>query len=253
MFPNNKKTAISRAIDVLDAVCDGNFEARVTNITEKGDNAVLLHALNRFIDRSDAFVRESKASLEFVQKNRYFRRISTLGMPGAFGTAASTMNSAMGTMEERVSVFAAIVEDFEKNMEIEVEGVATSANELEQAANTMNHAISSADSKSSEVASESQNANNNVNTVAAATEELNASVNEIGQQVARSATITASAVEEVQQTNLDIQGLSEASVKIGQVVTLISDIANQTNLLALNATIEAARAGDTGRGFAVVA
>ena len=47
--------------------------------------------------------------------------------------------------------------------------------------------------------------------------------------------------------------MEEATAEIGQVVSLIADIASQTNLLALNATIEAARAGDAGKGFAVVA
>jgi methyl-accepting chemotaxis protein len=50
-----------------------------------------------------------------------------------------------------------------------------------------------------------------------------------------------------------MRSLGEQADSIGQVMTVISDIADQTNLLALNAAIEAARAGDAGRGFAVVA
>ena len=61
------------------------------------------------------------------------------------------------------------------------------------------------------------------------------------------------AVLEAQRTDTTVAALSDASHRIGEVVKLISDIANQTNLLALNATIEAARAGEAGKGFAVVA
>ncbi|MBI3446050.1 MAG: chemotaxis protein, partial [Magnetospirillum sp.] len=93
----------------------------------------------------------------------------------------------------------------------------------------------------------------NVQTVAGAAEELSSSINEISRQVASSAQVSQEAVAEAERTNALVHGLADAARNIGEVVTMIGDIAGQTNLLALNATIEAARAGEAGKGFAVVA
>jgi methyl-accepting chemotaxis protein len=93
----------------------------------------------------------------------------------------------------------------------------------------------------------------NVQSVASAAEELVASVQEISRRAHDAAQITAEAVGHSKQTTIVVQTLSQATVKIGDVINLINAIAQQTNLLALNATIEAARAGEAGKGFAVVA
>ncbi len=61
------------------------------------------------------------------------------------------------------------------------------------------------------------------------------------------------AVKTANSTNETINKLGQSSAEIGQVIKVITSIAQQTNLLALNATIEAARAGEAGKGFAVVA
>jgi methyl-accepting chemotaxis protein len=113
-------------------------------------------------------------------------------------------------------------------------------------------ALDGANRQVTSAASASEQTAANVQAVATGAEELSASISEIGRRVTEATTISSKAVDQSKRTNEIVAGLSTSAGRIGDVVSLINNIAAQTNLLALNATIEAARAGEAGRGFAVV-
>jgi methyl-accepting chemotaxis protein len=146
-----------------------------------------------------------------------------------------------------------MADKFEASVSGVVNAVTSAATELQATAQSLSTTAESASHQSNAVAAAAEEMTQNVQTVAAATEELSASIREIGNQVTESTRIVGSAVSQADDTNAKVKMLAEAAQKIGDVVTLINEIAGQTNLLALNATIEAARAGEAGKGFAVVA
>ncbi len=146
-----------------------------------------------------------------------------------------------------------LTQAFESKIGELVSALAAAATKMEATAGGMSATAERTNEQSTIVVAASTQTSVNVQTVATATEELAASVQEIGRQVAQSAQIAGQAVEDARQTDATVQALATGAQKIGDVVTIIQDIASQTNLLALNATIEAARAGDAGKGFAVVA
>lgn len=107
--------------------------------------------------------------------------------------------------------------------------------------------------QSEHVTVSSTDASENVGAVAESAQSLVQGFKTITDHLQASSNVAKRAVNEAQQTNETVNSLAEAGQRIGEVINLISAIANQTNLLALNATIEAARAGEAGKGFAVVA
>jgi methyl-accepting chemotaxis protein len=103
------------------------------------------------------------------------------------------------------------------------------------------------------VSNATQQVSQNLQTVATGAEEMGTSIKEIAKNATEAARVATSAVKVAETTTATVSKLGDSSTEIGQVIKVITSIAQQTNLLALNATIEAARAGEAGKGFAVVA
>ncbi|KLN62460.1 chemotaxis protein [Kiloniella spongiae] len=253
MFGKCSDKELQQILDVCIAVSNGDFEARITNIKAKGKTAEVMNAINLMIDRTDAFMRESTASLEYISQNKYYRRIAEKGMVGSFGVASKTINQAMDSMENRVTTFSDIIDQFQNSMGSIVSTVSSASTELNATSETMTGTANQTSEQATVVAAAAEEASVNVQTVASAADQLSGAINEINQQVLQSSSVSIEAVKEAQATATMISTLSDSSQKIGEVMHLIKDIAEQTNLLALNATIEAARAGEAGKGFAVVA
>lgn len=131
--------------------------------------------------------------------------------------------------------------------------LAAAAEELFATASELTNNSQTTANQSTTAAANTEEVSKGVQTVATNTEELVASIKEIARNTSEAANISKETLKRAQDTNQNITQLGASSQEIGNVIKVISSIAQQTNLLALNATIEAARAGDAGKGFAVVA
>jgi methyl-accepting chemotaxis protein len=152
-----------------------------------------------------------------------------------FGDSIEKLRAAIG----RVAVSANSVTSATAEMAVVSQRMSTNAEQTTSQANI--------------VTSATEKVSRNLQTVSAATEQMSASLREISGNVEKAASVAQEAVGVATDTNRMIAKLGDSSAEIGQVIKVITSIAQQTNLLALNATIEAARAGEAGKGFAVVA
>jgi len=166
--------------------------------------------------------------------------------------AAQTEQKARSEHEQREAIHS-LGDRFEAGVGQIVGRLSQAASQMQGTAHSMSTDARSAHGLSRQVAEGAGEATVNVETVAAASEELSMSIREIARLVSKASEISHRAADEGQRTNQTVSGLQSMAQKIGEIVSLINDIASQTNLLALNATIEAARAGEAGKGFAVVA
>ncbi len=158
------------------------------------------------------------------------------------GKAATALNGMKNNLREMIRSIAGTAEQ-----------VASASEELSSTSQEITANSEETSTQAQVVSSSSEQVNRNLQTVATGSEEMSASIKEIAKNAHESAKVATSAVRVADETNQIVAKLGDSSTEIGQVIKVITSIAQQTNLLALNATIEAARAGEAGKGFAVVA
>lgn len=164
-----------------------------------------------------------------------------------------TGDDALGKMGEGLQQFIQDLRGNIKTIASSAQGLAAAADQITAVSEQMSANAEETSAQANVVSKTSDEVSTSVNTVATGAEEMKSSISEISVNANEAARVATGAVKVADETNAIVAKLGNSSAEIGQVIKVITSIAQQTNLLALNATIEAARAGEAGKGFAVVA
>lgn len=184
-----------------------------------------------------------------------FKRVTKSGQVVWLQAVYAAVKDETGRVFKVVKIATDVTE--QQNMILSIQETASTlssaSTELTATATQMSGTASKTSQDSQVAAAAAEEVAAGVQTVATNMEEMVASIKEIARSTNESSQMSKMTLVKAQESNATIVKLGISSQEIGDVIKVISSIAQQTNLLALNATIEAARAGEAGKGFAVVA
>ncbi|GAA4702668.1 methyl-accepting chemotaxis protein [Brevibacillus fulvus] len=206
--------------------------------------ATLARALER-VATGDLTVRvamNTKDEVELIAKNM---NVMLESMTGILGQANQASAQVAASSEQLTAISAETAEtarQIGQAAEQVVNGSATQAKATQQTSLAM-------EEMSTSMLRIAESTSKVSDTTKGTTDAVTKGNDAVGKAIAHMGTIERA----VTHSSDEIAALGQLSVKIGEIVNVISEIARQTQMLSLNASIEAARAGEHGKGFSVVA
>jgi methyl-accepting chemotaxis protein len=226
---------------ILAQISGGNSDELIKQ-TYKGDHEKMKLVVNSLAVAQQHLLNDTVMVTKAAAEGRLSVRSDISKHQGAYREIVEGINQTLDTIVEPLKATAE-----------NASTLASSSGELTALSQQMAGNAEETAVQANVVSAASEEVSKNVASVASASEEMQASIREISKNANDSARVAKNAVSVASATNDTMKKLGESSREIGNVIKVITSIAQQTNLLALNATIEAARAGEAGKGFAVVA
>lgn len=232
---------------------------------EMGDIARSLVVLGNSVnERSELRDREVERQQEFEQSSRLNEerlRAAADEQARAMDTIGSALERlADGDLRTRIGAIGNEYEKLRQDFNRAVESLAGALSAIIGASHTVNESASGISQSTGNLSRRTEQQAAALEETAAALDEITATVRTASERAGDARRMvgetrrSAERSGEIVRNAVDAMGrIEDSSQRIGQIITVIDEIAFQTNLLALNAGVEAARAGEAGRGFAVVA
>jgi methyl-accepting chemotaxis protein len=243
----------------------GDYRKAIEGVNNTLDAVIgPLNVAAKYVDNISIGLIEASEILQAMAANDYTRRVSgsdqrvkiTDAYNGDFNTIKNNLNAcieALAGVGTATNQTADTLQASMKSIAQNSQALSSASQELAATSQQMSGNAEETSAQANTVATATQQVTTNLNSVATGAEEMTSTVQSISSNAGEAAKVAGEAVKTANAANATVAKLGESSAEIGQVIKVITSIAQQTNLLALNATIEAARAGEAGKGFAVVA